>query len=118
MGRKKNSELENEAVTPMEEGAINPPVEEEVASETVEEKKEDVVEEKKEVKEEKKESKKASYPVIKKVSSPTTLVNFRKEPEGEIFFTVRNSSKVTVVAEKDGWSKIEAYVKTELLGDI
>ena len=109
MGRRKKIDVVAENPTPMENDALNLPVEEKT-EEAVEESKQEVIEP---VKEDEIKS-----PVAKRVNSPSSLVNVRESPNGEILFRLNNGQKIMVEDEKDGWSKITAYIMTELVGEL
>ena len=116
MARKKKTENVVENPTPMEEDAMNLPEVDNVESENVEQEVvEPSVEELPTVIEDEKDANAIQAPIFKVISSKTSLVNLRVEPEGEVIRTVRTGSKVLVVEEKDGWSKVQGYIKSELL---
>ena len=57
-------------------------------------------------------------PVAKRLKSNSTLINVRESPNGEVLFRLNRGQKVMVEEEKDGWTKICAYVMTELVGEL
>lgn len=129
MGRKRKEETVIENPTPMAEDAMNLPVEEKVEVENevneelvenpVENVEEAVVEEERAeeeaLKEPEKNAEQIIAPIFKTVRSNTSLVNVRLEPEGEVLYTIRNGSRVACLEEKDGWTKVVGYIKSELL---
>lgn len=110
MGRRKKTEIV-EQVVPMSDEALNAPVEEtkNVKTEDVQNNEpitEPVIARQEEIK----------NPVLKRVKSPSSLVNVRQSPNGEILFRLNNGAKIMVEEEKDGWSKITGYIMTDLVG--
>lgn len=102
MGRRKKTDIV-ENPTPMREEEMNAPVvsdETEIAEPIQEET--PVVEK--------------PAPVAKRLKSNSTLINVRESPNGEVLFRLNRGQKVIVEEEKDGWTKICAYVMTELVG--
>lgn len=110
MGRRKKTDIV-ENPTPMKEENMNIPV---VSDET------EVAEPMqvdKPVQEETPMEEKPA-PVAKRLKSSSTLINVRESPNGEVLFRLNRGQKVMVEEEKDGWTKICAYVMTELIGEL
>lgn len=110
MGRRKKTDIV-ENPTPMMKEDINAPVvsdETEVAESLQDE---EPVQEKTPMEEK-------PAPVAKRLKSNSTLINVRESPNGEVLFRLNRGQKVMVEEEKDGWTKICAYVMTELVGEL
>ena len=104
MGRRKKTDIVENS-TPMKEEDINTPVisDETEVAEPIQE--ETPTEEK-------------PVLVAKRLKSNSTLINVRESPNGEVLFRLNRGQKVMVEEEKDGWTKICAYVMTELVGEL
>lgn len=51
----------------------------------------------------------------KRISKAHSRVNIRDGAEGNVMFALSSGVKVLVEEEKDGWSKIVGYVRSDLL---
>lgn len=110
MGRRKKTDIV-ENPTPMKEEDMYTPI---VSSETEVAK---LTQVDKPVQEETPMEEKPA-PVAKRLKSSSTLINVRESPNGEVLFRLNRGQKVMVEEEKDGWTKICAYVMTELVGEL